>query len=160
METFLGRIAVEVPGAIEENMYFEQRLWDPALLSQVMATCAKSSFRDAEDISNGFLRREKADCFSFRTLQDTVRREGKQVESEIFRMAGKELKMYGFDPSTGKPMEGVTLSDSLTNPKISEGDRMVMAERMKEAAAKYNETTEDPLQFSLMANSMTNRHVT
>ena len=144
METFLGRIAVEVPGAIEGSMYFEQRLWDPTLLSEVMAACAKSSFRDAEDISNGLLRREKSDCFSFRTLQDTVRREGKQAESEMFQMAGKELKMYGFDPKTGKPMDGVTLSDSLTNPKISEDDREVMAERMKEAIAKYNETTEDP----------------
>ena len=57
VETFLGRIAVEVPGAIEESMYFEQRLWDPTLLSEVMAACAKSSFRDAEDISNGLLRR-------------------------------------------------------------------------------------------------------
>ena len=144
METFLGRIAVEVPGGIEEGMCFGQWLWDPALLSQVMTACAKSSFRDAEDISNGLLRREKADCFSFRTLQDTVCREGKQVENEMSRMAGMELKMYGFDPKTGKPMEGVTLSDTLTNPKISEGDRELMAERMEEAAAKYHETTEDP----------------
>lgn len=144
METFLGRIAVEVPGAIEEGMYFEQRLWDPALLSEVMTACAKSSFRDAEDISNGLLRREKADCFSFRTLQDTVCREGKLAEIEMFRMAGMELKMYGFDPKTGKPMDGVTLSDTLTSPKISEDNRKVMAERMEEAAAKYNETTEDP----------------
>ena len=60
------------------------------------------------------------------------------------RMAWMELKMYGFDPKTGKPMDGVVLSDTLTNPRMSEDDREVMAERMEEAAAKYNETTEDP----------------
>lgn len=144
METFLGRIEVEVPGTIEGGMYFKQRIWDPALLSQVMKACAKSSFRDAEDISNGLLRREEADYFSFRTLQDTVRREGKQAESEMSRMAVEELKMYGFDPKTGKPMAGVTLSDTLTSPKVSEDDREAMAKRMEEAAAKYNGSTEDP----------------
>jgi hypothetical protein len=145
VETFLGRITVKVPGEIDENMYFEQRLWDPALLSQVMTACAKSSFRDAEDISNGLLRREKADCFSFRTLQDTVRREGKQAESEMSRMAGTELKMYGFDPKTGKPQDGVTLSETLTNPKVSEEDREVFYRCLERITANLQTLSKDGL---------------
>lgn len=135
---------MEVPAGIEKTMYFDQRIWDPVLLSHVMTVCARSSFRDAQEITNDLLRREEADCFSFRTLQDTVRREGKRSEQEMLRMAKKELRMYGFDPHTGKPMKGVTLSENLTNPKISEDDREIMAQLMKEAAAKYNETTENP----------------
>lgn len=81
-------------------MCFDQRIWNPVLLSHVMKTCSRSSFRDAEDISNSLLRREGTDRFSYRTLQDTVRREGAQAEAEMIRMAGKGLKMYGFDPET------------------------------------------------------------
>ena len=142
-ETFLGRLDVSIPQSVEDEMVFDQRIWDPVLLSQIMRTCAKSSFRDAEDISNGLLRRADPDRFSFRTLQDTVRREGRLAEREMVRMAGQELRMYGFNPETGKPLEGAVLSETLTNPQISEDDRDEMAKLMMDAIEKYNGTTDD-----------------
>lgn len=133
-----------MPQPIEDEMVFGQRLWDPALLSQVAQTCARSSYRDAEDISNGLLRRSADDLFSFRTLQDTVCREGRRAGREMEKMARRELRMYGFDPETGKPGEGVTLSETLTDPRISEADREEMARRMLEAMELYNSTTQEP----------------
>ena len=144
VETFLGRLEVSVPQTVEGALAFSQRLWDPALLSQAMLACAGSSFRDAGDVLNGLLRRGEGERLSYRTLQDTVRREGGNAEGEIERMAGRELRMYGFDPGTGRPLEGVTLSETLTNPPTSEADREEMARRMEEAAAKYNESVGDP----------------
>ena len=157
VETFIGRIEVGIPPEIEKTMFFDQRLWDPNLMSQVNMACAKSSFRDAEEIANGFLRRTDADRFVYRTLQDTICREGKMVESEMLRMKNSELRMYGFDPENGKPMEGVILSESLTNPKVSEKDREEMARKMREAAERYNSSTMDPeeqVSWEILADSI------
>lgn len=135
---------IPVPPEIEGEMVFGQRLWDPELLIEIERTVASSSFRAAEVISNGLLRRDESEQFAFRTLQDTVCRNGRQMENDMLKMKDKELEMYGFDPKTGKPKEGVELSETLTDPKVSQADRDKMAEKMSAAIEQYNKTTDDP----------------
>ena len=123
---------------------FNQRLWDPLFKLEVERTCAKSSFRDGAEICNKLLRRSDSERLVFRTLQDTVCHDGKLMETEMIDMKRKELRMYGLDPETGLPLEGVTLSKTLTNPIISQEDRDKIGEMMTAAIEKYNSTTDEP----------------
>lgn len=64
------------------------------------------------------------------------------MADRIRDMADKELGIYGFDPITGKLQTGSTLPETLTNPKIPDGEQGRMLGEMKEALEKYNATTE------------------
>lgn len=133
---------VPVPEHIEKQMIFQQRLWEPALLEQIALVCSKCSYRGAAEISNGLLRRNEADAFSYRTLQDTICREGKLIEEKTRETADQALETQGFDPVTGHLRAGVTLPGTLTNPQIPDGEKEKVIEKMKEALEKYNGTTE------------------
>lgn len=141
-ETFLGRVTVPVPEHIEKQLIFQQRLWEPSLLEQIIRVCSKCSYRDATEILNGLLRRNEVDIFSYRTLQDTICREGELMAGRIRDMADKELEIHGFDPKTGHLREGSTLPGTLVNPKIPKGEQEQMLEEMKKTLERYNATNE------------------
>lgn len=94
------------------------------------------------EISNGFLRRNETDVFSYRTLRDTIYREGELMADRIRDMADQELERYGFDPVTGHLRAGVRLPERVTSPKIPDGENEKMLEKMKEEMERYNATTE------------------
>lgn len=111
-------------------------------MEQIIRVCSKCSYRDAMEILNGLLRRNEVDIFSYRTLQDTICREGELMAGRIRDMADKELEIHGFDPKTGHLREGSTLPGTLVNPKIPKGEQEQMLEEMKKALERYNATTE------------------
>ena len=92
---------------------------------------------------NETLRRNKEEYFSFRTLQDTIVREGSRANEQVIEQTREILQQYGFDPDTGVLNENVVLPDEIIHPKISEKERTDIFEQLNNAVKKYNSTTED-----------------
>ena len=143
-ETYIGRINVEVPPEMDNNMVFSERLWEPSFLARVMELCSSASYQSMASSLNGLLRRSEKERMSHRTLQDTVCREGKRINSEFAFLRKAELEKNGFDPQTGVPLPDAVLDEHLVSPSFPEDEKKELLEKLKETADRYNKSTEDP----------------
>lgn len=96
---------------------------------------------------NLFHHRDDSEAMKLRTLSDCVGRIGEQVSNELKETTGRILKMYGFDSETGLPMEGVSLSPSITSPVIPERNDTDL-QKLRNAIDTVNTSRDEKIPFT------------
>lgn len=100
----------------------KERISSIAYLLLSSKICTKLSYRDAAEMINLFFHRDSQDSIKLRTLSDSMDRIGGKISAGLEDIAGKVLKMYGFNKETGIPDEGVRLSENITAPCVQHPD--------------------------------------
>ena len=103
-----------------QSLQPKERVCSTGYMELSCRLCTKLSYRNATEMINLFQHRDAGETIKLRTLSDSVERVGEQISARLEEMTQKVLKMYGFDSETGRPMEGVCLSASITSPAIPE----------------------------------------
>ena len=116
VESELGRIPVCLMDDMAQSLQPKERVCSTGYMELSCRLCTKLSYRNATEMINLFQHRDAGETIKLRTLSDSVERVGEQISARLEEMTQKVLKMYGFDSETGRPMEGVCLSASITSP--------------------------------------------
>jgi len=124
-----------------------ERVLSLSFLKASSYICVKTSYRDATDILNRFLRRGDGDRIKLRTLSDSIGRAGNEISGELSAVTARILAMYGFDDETGLPREGMALSDNITAPAFS-GSPEIDGDKIRDAIGAVNAVRKEKILFS------------
>lgn len=146
MDAESGRISFHVHGKFADSLQPKERVLSLSFLEASSCVCVKTSYRDATDILNRLLGRTGPDTIKLRTLSDSMCRIGNEVSLKLSDVTAKILLMYGFDDESGLPMDGVTLSDTITS--VSGSPALEIDEgKIAAAISAVNETREEKIPF-------------
>lgn len=146
MDAELGRICFHVHDTFADSLQPKERVLSLSFLEVSSRVCVKTSYRDATDILNRLLGRMEPETIKLRTLSDSMCRIGDEVSQELSNVTAKILAIYGFDGESGLPMDGVTLSDSITS--VSESSLPEIDEaKIAAAISAVNEVREEKIPF-------------
>lgn len=146
MDAESGRISFHVHGKFADSLQPKERVLSLSFLEASSCVCVKTSYRDATDILNRLLGRTGPDTIKLRTLSDSMCRIGNEVSLKLSDVTAKILLMYGFDDESGLPMDGVTLSDTITS--VSGSPALEIDEgKITAAISAVNETREEKIPF-------------
>lgn len=147
MESEIGRIPVHVQDDLASSLQPKERILSLAFLEASAFVCTNLSYRAAADTLNRFLHRTGENAVKLKTLSDSMQRIGGEISKKLISVTEKTLATYGFNSETGLPMEGVVLSENITEPIPAERT-MRDLEELQNTIDAINNSREEMIPYS------------